>query len=138
MPRPTNPKEKKKTETVNPPSEEDYSKPKGDLLIPEIKAICRLCRVANNRRMITQKVECERTERTGMYCRLIENLRVAYQSQAQEINLCRKYSEIFMGSCTCIRQDELRTLYENKAAITKGTFQEFLDFCRIIGMNVLE
>lgn len=126
----------KKKESAQP--QEDYTKPKGDLLPAEIKAICRLCRVANNTRMTTQKVECERTERTGMFCRLIENLRVAYQSQAQEINLCRKYVDLFKGTRSCIRKDELRAFYDEVGDKEGRTFDEFIDFCRIAGLGVID
>ncbi|MBQ7906807.1 MAG: hypothetical protein IJ309_02405 [Clostridia bacterium] len=120
-----------------PPSE-DYTKPKGDLLPAEINAICRLCRVANNKRMTTQKVECERTERTGMYCRLIENLRVAFQSQAREIEFCRRYVDLFKGSRACFRKDELKAFYDENGAKENRSFEEFIDFCRISGLEVIE
>ena len=117
--------------------QEDFCEPRGDLTPPELKAICKLCYVAKNKRM-ANIVECERVERTGMYCRLIENLRSLLATQQKEIEFSRRYVQMFMGERIAFRKDELRKFFDEKADKGSHNFDEFLDFCRINGMEVFE
>lgn len=117
--------------------EEDFLKPRGDLTPSELKFICNICQIAKNKRSVG-KVECERTEGIGTYCRLINNLRLVYLTQARELELCQKYVSLFMGERVSFRKDELKQFFDEKADKSKQKFEEFLNFCRINGMDVLE
>ncbi|MBP3494925.1 MAG: hypothetical protein J6K52_01840 [Clostridia bacterium] len=117
--------------------DEDLNAPKGDLYPPELKFICRLCYIASNKRMV-DKVECARVERTGMYCRAIEKLRAAYAIQEKEINFAKRYVSLFMGCRNVFSRLELKDFYDKTADKTVHNFEEFLDFCRLYGIDVVE
>ena len=111
-----------------------------DLLPSELEFICKLCHTACNKRMAT-KVECGEKNITGQYCMNIERLRRALLSQAAEVEASRKYIGLFksvLKSKTVFRKQELEKLYIKYCAKTPPSFEEFLDYCRMNDIEVLE
>lgn len=111
-----------------------------DLLPEELKFICRLCHIAANKRM-SETVECGDKNVTGQYCEKIERLRRALLLQGAEVEASRKYIGVFKGVLkgkTVFRKQELKKLYDKYSANTPPSFDEFLDFCRMNEIEVLE
>lgn len=111
-----------------------------DLLPEELKFICRLCHIAANKRM-SETVECGDKNVTGQYCEKIERLRRALLLQGAEVEASRKYIGVFKGVLkgkTVFRKQELKKLYDKYSANTLPSFDEFLDYCRMNDIEVLE
>ena len=111
-----------------------------DLLPEELTFICRLCHIAANKRM-SETVECGDKNVTGQYCEKIERLRRTLTLQVSEIEASRKYIGVFKGVLkgkTVFRKQELQKLYDKYTASTAPNFNEFLDYCRMNDIEVLE
>lgn len=111
-----------------------------DLLPEELEFICHICHVAANKRM-SVTVDCGDKNVTGQYCDKIERLRRALTLQAAEIESSRKYIAVFKGVLkgkTVFRKQELQKLYVTYTASSAPSFNEFLDYCRMNDIEVLE
>ena len=111
-----------------------------DILPNELTFICKMCHIAANKRM-SQGVECGDKNITGQYCEKIERLRRALVLQSAELEVSRKYTDIFikaMGGRTIFRKQELMVFFDNYSPKTTPSLNEFMDFCRTRGIEILE
>ena len=111
-----------------------------DLLPDELRFICSMCHIAANKRMV-KEVSCGDKNITGQYCKQIDRLRRALIVQSSELEASRKYIHIFikfMGGINVFRKQELKTMYDEYSVKKKPDFDEFLDYCRMNGIEILE
>ena len=111
-----------------------------DLLPEELTFICRMCHLAANKQM-KEKVVCGDKNITGEYCKLVNNLRHTLVTQAKEIEVSRKYLNMFkqfMGARAVFRKCELKEIYEKYATKSPTSFEELMNFCEMNDIEILE
>ena len=111
-----------------------------DLLPEEIKFICNMCHIASNKQM-KGAVACGGKNITGEYCRFITRLRHTLETQAKEIEVSRKYLDMFkqfMGARAVFRKCELKEIYEKYAIKSPTSFEELMNFCEMNDIEILE
>lgn len=131
--------EKKVQEPVENEQEKQEEKQEfyvGDIEPAEAKFICKLCHIAANKRM-ADKLECAEIKLKGQYCRPIEKLRNVFLSQKKELEVSRKYISAFMNGRTVFRKEELERLYRDNISEGERSFDEFLSYCQLNGIEVV-
>ena len=86
-------------------------------------------------------VACGGKNITGEYCKLVERLRRSLSMQAKEIEVSRKYIDMFkmfMGARSIFRKCELEEIYNKYSTKSDSSFEEFLSYCEMNEIEVLE
>lgn len=107
-----------------------------ELAPTELSAICELCHIANNKRMTT-RLECASIQVEGQYCKLIESIRKRFNRQQAILDKLLKYVVAFMQERTVYRRVELQRLYNDNIVNGERSFDEFLNVCRYLGIEVI-